>query len=56
MIDICSSVEIPYVLPKARHAYHQYTIKSNNRDVLTQNLKKNEIGFGIYYPQPLHYL
>ena len=48
------NVEIPYVIPKARHAYHQYTIKSDNRDVLTQHLKKNEIGYGIYYPQPLH--
>jgi dTDP-4-amino-4,6-dideoxygalactose transaminase len=48
-------VEIPYVLPKAQHAYHQYTIKSNNRDALIQNLKKKEIGFGIYYPQPLHF-
>ena len=48
------SVEIPYVIPKAKHAYHQYTVKSKNRDALTQNLKKNEIGFGIYYPQPLH--
>jgi dTDP-4-amino-4,6-dideoxygalactose transaminase len=48
------SVEIPYVIPKARHAYHQYTVKSKNRDALTQNLKKNEVGFGIYYPQPLH--
>src|SRR4030042_5705548 len=24
------SVEIPFVLPKAGHAYHQYTIKSKN--------------------------
>jgi perosamine synthetase len=48
------TVEIPFVLPIATHAYHQYTIKSKNRDALTQNLKKNEIGFGIYYPQPLH--
>ena len=48
------NVETPYVIPKARHAYHQYTVKSTNRDALTQNLKKNEIGFGIYYPQPLH--
>jgi len=48
------TVEIPYVLPKATHAYHQYTIKSKNRDALTTSLKKNEIGFGIYYPQPLH--
>jgi len=49
-----NTVETPYVLPKAIHAYHQYTVKSKNRDALTQNLKKNEIGFGIYYPQPLH--
>jgi perosamine synthetase len=49
-----SSVEIPYVIPAAKHAYHQYTIKSKNRDTLIQNLKKNEIGYGIYYPQPLH--
>jgi perosamine synthetase len=49
-----NNVETPYVLPAAKHAYHQYTVKSKNRDALTQNLKKNEIGFGIYYPQPLH--
>jgi dTDP-4-amino-4,6-dideoxygalactose transaminase len=50
-----TSVEIPYVLPNARHAYHQYTVKTTQRDTLIQHLKKNEIGFGIYYPQPLHY-
>jgi len=49
-----SSVEIPYVIPRAKHAYHQYTVKSKNRNLLMQNLKKNEIGYGIYYPQPLH--
>ena len=49
-----NNVEIPFVIPKAKHAYHQYTVKSTNRDALTQSLKKNEIGFGIYYPQPLH--
>jgi len=52
--DHLAGVEIPYVLPNAQHAYHQYTIKSKNRDALIENLKKNEIGFGIYYPQPLH--
>jgi perosamine synthetase len=49
-----SGVEIPYILPAAQHAYHQYTIKSKNREILIQNLKKNEIGYGIYYPQPLY--
>jgi perosamine synthetase len=48
------NVEIPYVLPNAVHAYHQYTIKSNQRDLLIEHLKKHDIGFGVYYPQPLH--
>ena len=49
-----TSVEIPYVLPNAQHCYHQYTIKTQQRDALIQHLKKNEIGFGIYYPKPVH--
>ncbi len=48
-------VEIPYVLDGAEHAYHQYTIKCKNREKLLEELKKNEIGFGIYYPKPLHH-
>jgi perosamine synthetase len=47
-------VETPYVLDNAKHAYHQYTIKCGNRERVIKNLKKNEIGFGIYYPKPLH--
>jgi dTDP-4-amino-4,6-dideoxygalactose transaminase len=48
------NVEIPYVLENVEHAYHQYTIKSNERETLIQQLRKNDIGFGIYYPKPLH--
>lgn len=47
-------VETPFVIENAEHAYHQYTIKCKNRDSLIENLKRNEIGFGIYYPKPLH--
>jgi dTDP-4-amino-4,6-dideoxygalactose transaminase len=47
-------VEIPYVLENVEHVYHQYTIKSNDRESLIQRLRNNEIGFGIYYPKPLH--
>jgi len=50
-----TGVETPYVLPNAQHCYHQYTIKSKNREALTQHLKNNSVGFGIYYPQPLHF-
>jgi perosamine synthetase len=47
-------IKIPYVLENATHVYHQYTIKCNNRKTVIQNLKKNEVGYGIYYPKPLH--
>lgn len=49
------NVETPFVLDNAEHAYHQYTIKCNDRENLINKLKENEIGFGIYYPKPLHY-
>ena len=48
-------IEIPHILKNAEHVYHQYTIKSRNREGLIQNLIKNEIGYGIYYPKPLHF-
>ena len=48
-------VQIPHVLENAEHVYHQYTIKTDQREKLVQNLKDNQIGFGIYYPKPLHH-
>ena len=47
-------IEIPYVLPNVRHVYHQYTIKCDNREAIIQKLKDNDVGFGIYYPKPMH--
>jgi dTDP-4-amino-4,6-dideoxygalactose transaminase len=47
-------VTTPYQLPNAQHTYHQYTIQYNKRSELIEHLKKNQIGFGIYYPKPLH--
>jgi len=44
----------PFVPDGYEHAYHQYTIKCKKRDILLEELKKNDIGFGIYYPKPLH--
>ena len=48
-------VEIPYLLHGVRHVFHQYTIKIEKREMLKENLKKDGIGFGIYYPKPLHF-
>jgi dTDP-4-amino-4,6-dideoxygalactose transaminase len=38
----------------AQHVYHAYTIRVKNRIRLLEEFKKNDIGFMIYYPIPLH--
>ena len=38
----------------ARHVYHQYVIRTRNRDDLRQFLAARNIGTEIYYPIPLH--
>lgn len=47
-------VEVPYIAPDVRHVFNQYTIKQGSRDGLKEFLSKEDIGSGIYYPQPLH--
>ena len=54
-LDGREGIEIPFVLENAEHVYHQYTIKCKDRERLIQHLKNNEVGFGIYYPKPLHF-
>jgi dTDP-4-amino-4,6-dideoxygalactose transaminase len=48
-------VQIPYTIENAEHSYHQYTIICDNREKIIDELAKNKIGYGIYYPKPLHY-
>ncbi|NJF25182.1 DegT/DnrJ/EryC1/StrS aminotransferase family protein [Thermococcus sp. Bubb.Bath] len=50
----------PYVDPRVKHVYHQYTIRVTdefplNRDELVEKLREKGIGTGIYYPLPLHH-
>ncbi len=47
-------MKTPYVAENAFHVYNQYTIETEDRDTLTTHLKEQEIGYGIYYPVPLH--
>ena len=46
----------PYVVPGARHIFHQYVIRVDaaRRDALVEHLKSNGVGTKIYYPVPLH--
>lgn len=49
---------LPLVLPSVRagatHVYHQYAVRSPQRDALRDALAAHGIGTGIHYPRPLH--
>jgi dTDP-4-amino-4,6-dideoxygalactose transaminase len=47
-------VSLPYCDPRAHHTYHQFTIRSTQRDALKDHLKAREVDAGIYYPLALH--
>ncbi|BCB95365.1 aminotransferase DegT/DnrJ/EryC1/StrS family protein [Dissulfurispira thermophila] len=47
-------VTCPVEKDSAYHVYHQYTIRSNKRDIIQQCLKEHGISSVIYYPLPLH--
>lgn len=50
------NVILPQTPKGLTHVYHQFTIRITNgkRDYVAEELKKREIGIGIYYPQPIH--
>ncbi|MFH1850492.1 MAG: DegT/DnrJ/EryC1/StrS family aminotransferase [archaeon] len=50
LADVVTPVEAPY----ARHVYHLYVIRSQNRDALKQGLGEAGIAAGVHYPVPLH--
>lgn len=50
----CEYVKIPAVKGDQKHVYYVFNILVENRDGLAEHLKKNEVGYSIYYPMPLH--
>lgn len=49
-----SGVTLPEELPYARHVYHQYTVRSGERDRLRALLRSAQIQTGLHYPIPVH--
>jgi dTDP-4-amino-4,6-dideoxygalactose transaminase len=49
---------LPLKLPRrsnaATHVFHQYVIRTANRDGLREHLRHTGIGTGIHYPLPVH--
>lgn len=50
------TVVTPPVADDRTHVYHQYTVRSENRDGLQERLSANQIGSAVYYPVPIHRL
>ena len=44
----------PLELSFCKHVYHQFTIRSKNRDGVMKALRNENVSSAIYYPVPLH--
>ena len=54
LLDNVSEVITPFEADYAKHVYHVYAIRTQNRDVLMKDLSEQGITCGIHYPVPLH--
>lgn len=45
---------MPTEVDGCKHVYHQFTVRSADRDKLREHLKAQGVGTGVYYPHPLH--
>lgn len=48
-------LSLPVTSEGNNHTYHQFTVKSNNRDALQSHLKDLGVPSMIYYPVPIHH-
>jgi perosamine synthetase len=56
LTDRLTTVTPPSVAPGATHVYHQYTVRSSDRNGLAKRLSERGVGSGVYYPTPIHRL
>jgi len=49
-----SGVQLPCEMPYARHVYHTYTVRSQQRDQLQQQLQASGVQTAVHYPIPVH--
>lgn len=47
-------IGLPSESPNGKHVYHQFTIRSKQRDEMRAYLKALDIDTGVFYPSPLH--
>lgn len=44
----------PGTMPETKHVYHQYVVRSSNRNAFREHLRRNRIQTAVHYPQPIH--
>ncbi len=44
----------PPSIPNDGHVFHQYVVRTPERDALQEHLLRNGVGCAVYYPSPLH--
>jgi len=49
-----TELRVPRRAPRVEHSYHQFVVRSPDRDGLAAALDAAGIGYGIHYPVPLH--
>jgi len=54
LLNNIGGIITPYEADYAKHVYHLYVIRTEDRDKLREELKSNGIATGIHYPIPLH--
>ncbi len=52
--ELSSDVIVPRPTPETVHSYHQYTVRTGNRNHLMRELDAAGVGYGIYYETPCH--
>jgi dTDP-4-amino-4,6-dideoxygalactose transaminase len=54
LTDHLTGVSTPIERPRARHVYHQYTVRAQDRDRLQARLGERDVEAVVYYPRALH--
>lgn len=49
-----TGMQCPFEDGKGVHVYHQYTVLTERRELIMENLSKSGIASAVYYPIPLH--
>jgi len=52
--SLCSQVVKPSARPEGKHCWHQYVIRTAQKEELCSYLNEQGIGVGTFYPIPLH--